>query len=196
MANNELDLEIKEENQFFNNKKVPYCLKAGAAAVLLHATVNYYTTTEKQNVFMAMFFDKDIDEQGRSQRGISGTMSFTFGKHESMGKDNCQASVKKLVDVYPAVGDVLDHISENSDQLTDEEICKILADASANRFKHNETGSIKNWENYVSKNMDEFIKQSQSHYPGMISTNVYDALKNTFKNACKKKTTSQAAQQM
>ena len=105
---------VSNENQFFGNKKIPYCLKAGVASVLLHSTVDYYVTPESQTAFMSMFFDKDINDKGQTTRSVSGTLSFTFGKPESMGMDNCQASIKKLVDLYPSVGDVFDHIAENS----------------------------------------------------------------------------------
>jgi hypothetical protein len=51
MINNS-EAKSNSENEFFSNPKVPYCLKAGASAVFLHATVDYYVTPEKQNAFI------------------------------------------------------------------------------------------------------------------------------------------------
>ena len=195
MINNNESMS-NSDNQFFSNPKVPYCLKAGASAVLLHATVDYYVTPENQHAFMSMFFDKDIDASGKARRNISGSLSFTFGKPESLGKDNCQASIKQLGSNYPAIGEFLDSISDSSYSQPDEKVCEILAKASAERFKHNETGSIKNWELYVSRNIDNYIKKIQSHYPGLVRNEVFDNLKSAFENACKKKTIMQSAQQL
>ena len=196
MLGNENEVRSNSENQFFGNDKVPYCLKAGAGAVLLHGTIDYRVTPENHNAFLAMFFDKDINSRGQSTKIVSGSMTFTFGKPESMGKDNCQASIKQLLDLYPSIGDVFDNISEGKGLKSDKEICSILAEASAKRFKHNETGSMKNWDLFVSKNIDKYIKKIQSHYPGMLPNSVYENLKTTFENACKKKTVAQTAQQM
>ena len=195
MINNS-ESKSNSENEFFSNPKVPYCLKAGASAVFLHATVDYYVTPEKQNAFMSMFFEKDIDASGQARRNISGSLSFTFGKPESLGKDNCQASIRQLVLNYPTIGEVLDSISDANYAESDERVCEILAQASAERFKHNETGSIKHWEHYVSKNIDNYITKVQSHYPGLVRTEVFDKLKKAFENACKKKITQQSVQQM
>jgi len=188
MENSGNELNVSSKNEFFANKDVPYCLKAGAAAVFLHATVDYYKNTQGQDVFMSMFFDKDTSKSGKANRVVSGTMSFTFGVPASMGEDNCQASIKKLVELYPAVGDVLDNISTGNLARSDADICRILSDASAKRFIHSQEGSVKNWEEYVSDNFDAFVKQAQSHYPGMVSVDVYENLKTMFENACKKKT--------
>ena len=107
-------------------------------------------------------------------------------------RDVCLRTIlKKLVELYPAVGDVLDNIATGNISKSDDKICSILADASAKRFIHSQEGSVKNWEEYVSDNFDTFVKQAQSHYPGMISIDVYESLKNIFENACKKKTITQ-----
>lgn len=188
MVNSQNELNVSSKNQFFSNSDIPYCLKAGALAVLSHATVDYHKTREGQDVFMAMLFDKDIDKSGKSKRLVSGTLTFTFGVPASMGKDNCSASIKKFVELYPSVGNVLDNIAENSLNKSDEEICQILSDASAKRFRHSLEGSVKNYDEFVLGNFEAFKKQAQAHYPGMVSAEVYDNLKTMFENACKKKT--------
>ena len=193
MSSNENEINVNSKKDFFGNSEVPYCLKAGAVAVLSHATINYYKT-QGQDVFMAMFFDKNINSNGQSNRIVSGTLSFTFGVPASMGEDNCMASIKKFTELYPAVGNALENMAEGNLLKSDEEICQILADASAQRFNHSAEGSVKNWEEYVSGNYDAFVKQAQAHYPGLIPTGVYEDIKNMFENACKKK--QQIAQQM
>ena len=187
MNSSENELNVSSKNQFFSNKNVPYCLKAGAVAVLSHATVGYQKNSDGHDMFMAMFFDKDIDRAGKSNRVIRGTLSFTFGVPASMGKDNCAASIKEFTELYPAVGDALEHMADDSFSKSDEEVCQILSDASAKRFIHSAEGSVKNFEEYVSLNFDEFKKQAQAHYPGMVSVDVYENLKIMFENACKKK---------
>lgn len=187
MVSSENELNVSSKNQFFSNKNVPYCLKAGAVAVLSHATVNYQKNSDGHDMFMAVFFDKDIDKSGKSNKIIRGTMNFTFGVPASMGKDNCAASIKGFTELYPAVGDTLEHLADENFSKSDKDICEIIADASAERFRHSAEGSVKNYEEYVSGYFDEFAKQAQAHYPGMVSLEVYENLKETFELACKKK---------
>ena len=185
------ELNVNSKNQFFSNNDIPYCLKAGAVAVLSHATVDYHKTRDGQDVFMAMLFDKDIDKNGKANRIVSGAIDFTFAVHASMGVDNCSASLKKFRELYPAVGDALDSMAENNFKKSDEDMCGILANASAERFRHSEEGMIKNFEKYVSDNFDTFQQQTQSHYPGLISSEVFENLKRDYENACKKKPLAQ-----
>lgn len=184
---------VNSQNNFFGNADVPYQMKAGAAAVLLHATPTYYKNSEGQDCFVAMFFDKDTTKTGKANRIVNGAMTQTFGVDSSMAASNCRATLKKLAELYPALGNALENITDNSQsKLPDEEICKVLAGASAERFRLSQEGSFENWENYVSKNFDEYVKQCKSHYPGLISADVYDNVKNAYENACKKKTIAQA----
>lgn len=183
---------VNSQNEFFGNNDVPYCLKAGAAAVLLHATVDYYKNPENQNSFMALFFEKDTSKTGKPSRAISGSMSFTFGVPASMAKDNCQASLRKLKDLYPTVGDILDNIADNSQQINDELICDKLANASAQRFRFSPEGTIEHWDKYISDNYDIYAKFIQENYPGMVSAAAFNSVKTKFENACKKKTLAQA----
>ena len=192
MANSENELNVSSKS-FFGNSDVPYQLKAGVAAVLLHSQVGYHTKGG-QVTFGGMLFDKDI-ENGKSNRVVGGSMFFTFGLPASMAKDNCLASIKKMVELYPAVGDVLDRVAEGDVRESDENICQILADASAKRFILSAEGSVKNWENYISGNFDTFVKHAQNHYPGLVSSDVYDNLKSLYENACKKKTITQTQTQ-
>ena len=53
---------------------------------------------------------------------------------------------------------------------------------------------MKNFDEYVKGNFEELKKQAQAHYPGMVSSDVYDKLKDMFENACKKKTIMQTQQ--
>lgn len=191
MSSSENEFNVGSKNQFFGNNEIPYCLKAGMVAVLVHGTIDYYKK-EGKDTFMALFCDKDNAKDGKAQRVVSGTMSFTFGVPESMGEDNCMASIKKFTELYPSVGDVLDNLASGNLPKSDEEICQILATASAHRFNHSAEGSVKNWEEYVSENYDVFVKQAQSHYPGLISVDVYEDLKDIFSSACKKKQITQA----
>ena len=189
MINSQNELGQSSQNQFFANSDVPYYLKAGAAAVLLHTSVNYYKNTSGQDSFMAMFFDKDTSKNGKENRVVSGSMSFTFGVPSSIAEDNCIATMKKLAELYPAAADVLQGLVDGTQN--DMVCCEKLADASAKRFIHSQEGQIKNWEEYVSENLDEYIKQVQNHYPGMLSLDAYENLKKMFENACKKKTIMQ-----
>lgn len=188
MANSENELNVSSKN-FFGNNDIPYQLKAGLAAVLLHSQVGYHQKGG-QVTFGGMLFDKDI-ENGKSNRVVGGSMFFTFGLPSSMAKDNCLASIKKMVELYPAVGDVLDRIAEGEMKESDEKICQVLADASAKRFILSAEGSVKNWENFISGNFDVFVKHAQTHYPGLVPMEVYDNLKRMYEEACKKKTIAQ-----
>lgn len=187
-ANND---NVNSQNEFFGNNDIPYCLKAGAAAVFLHATADYYKDKENKTTFMSMFFDKDTTKTGKANRIISGSMSFTFNVPASMGKDNCQASLRKLVELYPSVGNILDNISEKSQNIDDERVCNDLANASAQRFRFSPEGSAQHWEKYISDNFDEYAKIIQENYPGMVSAATFNSVKTKFENACKKKTLTQ-----
>lgn len=191
MVSNQNELNSGSKNQFFANNDVPYYLKAGLASVLLHTSVNYYKNSAGQDSFMAMLFDKDTTKTGKENRVIKGSISFTFGVPSSIAEDNCQASMKNLSELYPAVGNVLDNISVGNVSQSDEEICNVLVDASAKRFILSQEGTIKNWDKYVSDNFDAFVKQVKTHYPGMVSIEVYENLKNEVENACKKKQIAQ-----
>ena len=186
MVDNGSELNVNSNNQFFSNSNVPYCLKAGMVAVLSHATVNYQKNRDGHDMFMAMFFDKD-----NSNKAIRGTMNFTFGVPASMGKDNCAASIKAFSELYPAIGDTLEHLSDENFSKSDESVCETIVDASAERFRHSAEGVIKNYEEYVSGYYDEFVKQAQSHYPGLVSAEVFENLKTMYESACKKKPVAQ-----
>ena len=44
---------------------------------------------------------------------------------------------------------------------------------------------------FSADNFDAFVKQVKTHYPGMVSIEVYENLKNEVENACKKKQIAQ-----
>ena len=180
------ELNVSSKTQFFNNSDVPYALKAGMAAVMSHATIDYYKTKDGHDSFQAIFFDKE-EINGKTVKSIKGNITFDFGVESSMGKDNCAASIKQFVDLYPAVGNLLDDLSDKNFSAKDEEVCKVLADASAKRFNFSVEGVEKNYNEYVSGVFDEYVKQVKAHYPGLVSAEVFDNLKSSFEGLCKKK---------
>ncbi len=180
---------------FFSNPEVFHGLKAGAAAVLLHTTVDYYKTSDGKEHFHAAFFDKDPTNNNKI---VGGMMNFTFAVPISMGVANCAATLKKLAELYPAAENVLAHIADGTLAMPDEEVCKVLADAAAKRFAFNGEGKKNNLDQYISDNFANYISKVSSHYPPEI----VNSLKNVatlFEDACngKKKTiTNNQASQM
>ena len=187
MVSSENTLNLNSKEQFFNNSDIPFQLKAGMVVVLSHVVVDYPRSRDGQTTFLGMLYDKDTSKSGKESRVIKGAVTFTFGVPSSMGENNCMASFRKFAEIYPVAGDLLDKISSNSLNKSDEEICKILADAAEKRFVHSAEGTAKNYEEFVADNFDKYKEIAQAHYPGVVSNEVYVNLKTAIENACKKK---------
>lgn len=180
-------IENDSSVEFFNNEKVPYMLKAGVIAVLAHTAVGYSRNSQNQDMFMAMAMNKEIKD-GVATRNINAAVNFTFGVPASMGIDNFLASMKGLVELYPSMNEIVEQIADGTLKKSDKEVCKIVLDASTQRFTYNAEGVEKNWENYVSANFDKFQKQALDHYPGIVTLDMFENMKKECGTLCSKQT--------
>ncbi len=184
MTNNNNEQEFNSENEFFSNNNVPYYLKAGAFAVLLHTTPLYQKNREGKDMFLAMGFDKNIAEN--IARDARRNLMFTFGENHSIAETNCAGSLKLFAELYPSMGEVFDAMMEKTLKIPDEEIAKMIADASVKRFKHGEKGAVNNAEYFVLPKLKTYLDKVKQYYPGMLSLETYERLEASYKTACER----------
>lgn len=164
------------EESFFNNTNIPYCVKAGMVATLSGLSTNISKNTFGEDVFCALKFGND--------KKIAGSVMFTFGAPESMGKNNCIASLKTFE--TSAIENVLNGLVDGK-MKSDDDVCTHLAENVKSTLNLSDDGTKDYWNKIVAPNFDTYIKACQNNYNGMITENLANSLKETANSAFGKK---------
>ena len=172
------------DESFFNNSNIPYCVKAGMVSVLSGLTINIGKNTFGEDMFCAQKF-------GNDKRPV-GTVMFTFGAPESMGKNNCLASLKSFETetLEKAFAGIVD-----GQMKADSEICEQIANSVVSSLNLSADGAKEHWNKIISVNFDKYVKTCRDNYNGMLSENLVNSLKDEATSAFSKKKQMTALEQ-
>lgn len=173
------------EESFFNNQNIPYCVKAGMVGVLSGLTINITKNIRGEDMFCAIKFGNN--------KMPSGSIMFTFGAPESMGKNNCLASLKSFE--TGSLEQVLTGIVDGQ-MKSDKEICEKIAENVVTSLNLSPDGAKELYNKMISINFDDYVKVCQNNYNGLLPENLVNTLKTEVTNAfSKKKTMNEELQQ-
>ena len=159
------------EEPFFTNERIPYCIKAGMVAVIGGLNIFFYKNKLSKDTFMA--------QKTSSNRTIEGTITFTFGCPESMGENNCIASLKSIQ--TEKLSTVLDGIVKNQTK-NDQEVVNALVEYIATSGNLSPDGVKGQWRETILPEFDKYINycKSNNEYNGMFP----DSLVNNLRSLC------------
>lgn len=166
------------EESFFNNPNIPYCVKAGMVGVLSGLTINITKNVRGEDMFCAIKFGNN--------KVPAGTIMFTFGAPDSMGKNNCLASLKSFE--TGNLDMVLTGIVDGQ-MKSDKEICEAIAQSVVTSLNLSPDGAKELYNKMISVNFDNYIKTCQNNYNGLLPENLVNSLKGEASDAFSKKKT-------
>lgn len=169
-------------NAFFSNTEVPYSAKIGAIATMCHGTFQIFPKGSKKS-FMATILN--------NKREVVATIAFDFGNNDSMGQNNCSASMQTLVEKHGLTENLYKNLIDGQ-MPSDEQIIEDIVRANAEKFSISNDGLVEDFERNINGKLDNFFKvlrenENASLYPDSMTNGLKSIYKEKASEHGKKK---------
>lgn len=164
-----LNLGNEKYPEIFNNQDIDYQHKTVVLGALLHGTVD---VNEKRydKVANIIFFKPDKTPYIN--------LCYTFGKDDSMAKNNAKVFLNEIEKNFN-VGKTFENlVDKNKVSLSEKEIIALCAKENLNRL--NVDGAKKEYDNFISKNLDVIFEYSKDQYPNILTDEFVKSYKDMY----------------